>query len=33
VGGGHVRVTVTPDGAQLELHTRGINEPELIEEK
>jgi ATP-dependent Clp protease ATP-binding subunit ClpA len=33
VGGGHVRVTVTPDGSQLQLHTRGVNEPELIEEK
>jgi ATP-dependent Clp protease ATP-binding subunit ClpA len=33
VGGGHVRVTVNPDGSQLQLFTRGVNEPELIEEK
>jgi ATP-dependent Clp protease ATP-binding subunit ClpA len=33
VGGGHVRVIVTPDGSQLQLHTRSVNEPELIAEK
>jgi ATP-dependent Clp protease ATP-binding subunit ClpA len=33
VGGGHVRVTVTADQSQLQLHTRGVSEPELIEEK
>jgi ATP-dependent Clp protease ATP-binding subunit ClpA len=33
VGGGQVRVTVTSDGSQLQLFTRGVNEPELIEEK
>ena len=33
VSGGHVRVTVNPDGSQLQLFTRGVNEPELIEEK
>jgi ATP-dependent Clp protease ATP-binding subunit ClpA len=33
VGGGQVRVTVAADGSELQLHTRGVNEPELIEEK
>jgi ATP-dependent Clp protease ATP-binding subunit ClpA len=33
VGGGQVRVTVAPDGSELQLHTRAVNEPELIEEK
>ena len=33
VGGGHVRVTVTEDGAALQLFTRATDEPELIEEK
>jgi len=33
VGGGHVRVTVTEDGAALQLFTRANDEPELIEEK
>ncbi len=32
VGGGQVRVTVTQDGSALQLLTRAVNEPELIEQ-